>query len=288
MSQSNVSVLSGASLQNFLLSARGVSVRFGGLQALADVSVDVPPGAIVGLVGPNGAGKSTLFGVLCGLQKPAAGRVWLFGKEVTSASPQARARLGLARTFQHPELFHGLTVREHLILAYRVRRARSRLWKDAFTLASLRRPDQAESDRVDSLIERLSLEEVAHQLVDGLPLGTSRLIEVGRALATSPPIVLLDEPLSGLDVDEASRLASVLEDIVKNEGVSLLLVEHDVGMVLRLASRIYVLDFGQLIASGTPDEVRNNSRVREAYLGDADISLARVEIETVSEVSQQL
>lgn len=258
-----------------LLSARNVSVRFGGLQALSDVSVDVCPGTIVGLVGPNGAGKSTLFGVLSGLLRPNGGRVWLFGKDVTGATPQARARMGLARTFQQPELFMGLTAREHLVLAYRVRHDRGRLWKDVFTGASLRRPDPVETRRVDGLLDLLSLTEVADQKADVLPLGTCRLLEVGQALATGPSVVLLDEPLAGLDVHEAERLAGALRRTVDEENVALLLVEHDVGMVLRLSSHIYVLDFGVLIAEGAPDEIRNDAQVRAAYLGDEDIAIAR-------------
>jgi ABC-type branched-subunit amino acid transport system ATPase component len=272
---------------NFVISARDVSVRFGGLKALDHVSVDVPTGAIVGLVGPNGAGKSTLFAVLSGLQKPSTGQVWLAGKDVSATPPQARARIGLARTFQHPELFQGLTVREHLVLAYRVRNSRSRLWKDAITLGSLRRPDPVEAERVDGLLERLSLTSLAGQLVDGLPLGTTRLIEVGRALATSPVVVLLDEPLSGLDVSEAARLAATLRAVVVDEGVSLLLVEHDVDMVLRLASYIYVLDFGLLIAEGTPNEVRNNARVRDAYLGSADLDVDDPDVDDAEQVEEE-
>jgi ABC-type branched-subunit amino acid transport system ATPase component len=254
-----------------LLEARDVVVRFGGLMALAGVDVTVPSGALIGLVGPNGAGKSTLFGVCSGLLRPTRGRVFLSGEDVTEASPQARARLGLARTFQQPEVFMSLTVREHLTLAYRVHANRARLWKDMFTAASLRRPDNAEKERVGMLLDILSLNEVANALVDTLPLGTTRLVEVGRALASGPKVVLLDEPLSGLDAKEAVRLAAALRRTVDDEGTSLLLVEHDVAMVLSLSSHIYVLDFGQLIAQGSPDTVRNDPTVKAAYLGDAPI-----------------
>jgi ABC-type branched-subunit amino acid transport system ATPase component len=254
-----------------VLEARDVVVRFGGLMALAGVDVSVPPGALIGLVGPNGAGKSTLFGVCSGLLRPTRGRVLLSGQDVTEASPQARARLGLARTFQQPEMFMSLTVREHLTLAYRVRSNRARLWKDMFTAASLRPPDTAEKDRVEMLLDLLSLKDVANTLVDALPLGTTRLVEVGRALASGPKVVMLDEPLSGLDAKEATRLAIALRRTVEDEGTSLLLVEHDVAMVLSLSSHIYVLDFGQLIAQGSPDMVRNDATVKAAYLGDAPI-----------------
>jgi ABC-type branched-subunit amino acid transport system ATPase component len=256
-----------------VLASHGVTVNFGGVQALSSVDVSVPPSTIVGLVGPNGAGKSTLFAVMSGILRPNAGRVDLLGSDVTGASPQARARLGLARTFQQPELFSGLTVREHFVLAYRVRHYRSRLWKDVFTAGCLKRPDPVETDRVEALLELLSLNEVAHQLVETLPLGTSRLLEVGRALATSPVVVLLDEPLAGLDVHEAERLADALRRTVAKEKVSLLLVEHDVGMVLSLSSKVYVLDFGSLIAQGPPEQIREDPLVRAAYLGDEQISI---------------
>jgi ABC-type branched-subunit amino acid transport system ATPase component len=250
------------------LEAIGIRVRFGGVQALDDVSIAVPPGSLVGLVGPNGAGKSTLFGVCSGLTRPNAGRILLSGKDVTKASPQARARLGLARTFQHPEMFSGLTVRHHLTVAYRTHRSKSRLWTDMFTAASLRRPDAEERDRIDSLLELLSLTDLADTVVDGLPLGTTRLVEVGRALASCPSVVLLDEPLSGLDHGESRQLAEALARTVREEGISLLLVEHDVATVLSLCAHVFVLEFGAVIADGSAASIRDNGAVKAAYLGD--------------------
>ena len=256
-----------------VLAASGVTVRFGGLVALSDVGIEVPPGTIVGLVGPNGAGKSTLFAVLSGLLRPASGRVQLCGIDVTDASPQLRAQHGMARTFQQPELFLGMTVRDHVVLAHRVRFERKRLWSDLVDPRSLFAPSSAENEQVDSLLELLDLTRVAHTTVGSLPLGTSRLVEIARALATSPSVLLLDEPLSGLDIRESENLASVFRRVVQNgdRPVSLLMVEHDVATVLSLSSRIFVLDFGQLIASGTPSEIRNNAAVRSAYLGDEDL-----------------
>jgi ABC-type branched-subunit amino acid transport system ATPase component len=263
-----------------VLSATGVTVRFGGLVALSEVGLEVPPSSIIGLVGPNGAGKSTLFAVLSGLLAPASGRVHLGGVDVTKSSPQARARKGMARTFQQPELFLGLTVREHLVLAHRVRFARKRLWQDMVNPVALVSASANENERVDGLLELLDLTRVAKAPVAALPLGTSRLVEVGRALATQPDVVLLDEPLSGLDMHESENLASAFRRVV-DEGerqVSLLMVEHDVATVLALSSHIYVLDFGELIAEGSPEAVRNNPAVRSAYLGDEDITAARTDI----------
>ncbi|MBO0730821.1 MAG: ABC transporter ATP-binding protein [Acidimicrobiaceae bacterium] len=254
-----------------ILEARDVVVRFGGLTALDDVSIEVPPASLIGLVGPNGAGKSTLFGVCSGLLRPNQGRVHLDGTDVTGASPQSRARLGMGRTFQQPEMYMGLTVRQHLVLAHRVRAERTRLWRDMFTGGGFRKPNSEETDRVDHLLSLLSLTKLADAQVNTLPLGTTRLVEVGRALASSPRVVMLDEPLSGLDANEARRLADALSRTVQDESISLLLVEHDVAMVLSLCSHIYVLDFGHLIAEGTPDDVRNNPAVKAAYLGDTPI-----------------
>lgn len=250
------------------IEARDVTVRFGGLVALSDVSLVVPPASIVGLVGPNGAGKTTLFGVLSGLLNPNQGEVFLGGKRVTGASPAKRARLGLARTFQQLELFMGLTVREHVVLGYRVRRQRNRLWTDLFTAGALHPATAAEKARVDQLVDLLGLTSVANTAASALPLGTARRVEVARALATGPSIVLLDEPSSGLDGRETSQLGAALRTVVAEEQVSLLLVEHDVAMVLGLSSEVAVLDFGVCIARGTPDEIRNNPDVRAAYLGD--------------------
>jgi branched-chain amino acid transport system ATP-binding protein len=251
-----------------VVEANNVTVRFGGLVALSDVSLRVPPASIVGLVGPNGAGKTTMFNVLSGLLRPQEGDVILAGHKVTRAAPSKRARLGLARTFQQLELFMGLTVREHIVLGYRVRNERRRLWSDLITAGSLHRTAAPERERVDHLLDLLDLRSVADTAASVLPLGTARRVEVARALATGPSVVLLDEPSSGLDGHETAQLGTALRTVVEQEQISLLLVEHDVAMVLGLSSEVAVLDFGVRIAYGTPDEIRNDPAVRAAYLGD--------------------
>ena len=250
------------------LSCTGVTVRFGGLVAVRDVDLAVPPAAIVGLVGPNGAGKTTLFGVLSGLLRPAQGRVRLDGVDITDLRPQLRAARGLARTFQHPELFTGLTVRDHLVLAYRLKHAKRRVWADMFTMGSLRPEEPDERTSVDGLIELLGLGRVAHRPALGLPLGVARLLELGRALAASPTVLLLDEPSSGLDSSETEQFESSLRRVSRDRGISVLLVEHDVDLVMRMSSTLYVLDFGLVIASGPPEAVRVDPAVRAAYLGE--------------------
>jgi branched-chain amino acid transport system ATP-binding protein len=249
------------------MQCRDVTVRFGGVVAVNSVSLAIPPASIVGLVGPNGAGKSTLFSVLSGLSRPNAGEVEFNGKNVTRASAQRRARLGLARTFQHPEVFSGLTVREHIMLAHRISTRRSQIWSDMVTARGFRRADWEEVERVDGLLEGLNLSHVASRPVAALSLGMTRLVEIARALAANPTVLLLDEPSSGLDAQETAQVVEVFKLAVQRRGVSLLLVEHDMSIVLDLCDYVNVLDFGVKIASGTPDEIRADPAVRAAYLG---------------------
>ena len=252
-----------------VLSARGVSVRYGGLKALRDAEIDVPTGTVVGLLGPNGAGKSTLLGVLSGDVRAQEGTVLLAGEQVSGMTPQGRVRRGLARTFQHPELFADLTVREHLLLAHRLDERPSRSWSDPFTGRHLR-AEPGEQAAVAEVLDLLDLSGVADVPVAGLPLGMCRLVEIGRAIATGPKVVLLDEPFSGLNESESRVLSDALARTVATRGISMVLVEHDVETVFALSSRVYVLDFGQLIAQGTPAEIRANETVRSAYLGEIE------------------
>jgi branched-chain amino acid transport system ATP-binding protein len=251
-----------------VLECRDVTVRFGGVVAVDSVSLAVPPATIVGLVGPNGAGKSTLFSVVSGLHRPNSGKVLFNGADVTTMSAGRRARLGLARTFQHPEVFAGLTVREHVQLAHRISTQRRRIWTDMVTARGFRPTDAKEVERVDVLLNALNLTDIADRPVAGLPLGMTRLVEIARALATNPKVLLFDEPSSGLDDEETEQVMRIFRLAVEHSGVSLLLVEHDVAMVLSLCSYVNVLDFGVKIGEGTPDEIRNDRAVRAAYLGD--------------------
>ncbi|HUV11622.1 MAG TPA: ABC transporter ATP-binding protein [Acidimicrobiia bacterium] len=248
-----------------VLSASGVTVRFGGLTALDAVDLQVPVGTTVGLVGPNGAGKTTLFNVISGLLRPDGGSVHLNARDITRLRPVARARQGIARTYQRSELFTELTVRQNLQLAYR---ARSRTHHLAFDLLGIGSRRDSEEDRVvDELLTSLDLDAMAASPTASLPLGTGRLVEVGRALAATPEIVLLDEPSAGLDEHETDRLAEALRRARAASTVAFLLVEHDVDFVLGLSERVSVLDFGRLIAVGDPDSIRADPTVRAAYLG---------------------
>lgn len=250
-----------------VLACEYVTVRFGGVVALSSVDFSVPQHSVVGLIGPNGAGKSTLFDVLSGLRRPAEGTVTMAGRKVTGLSPQVRSRLGLYRTFQHPELFPTMSVREHLVIAYRVRHSKGRAMTDLLGLPNRWRRDRAEEERIDEIMRMLGIADVAERRAAGLPLGLLRRVEVGRALAGDPSVILLDEPSSGLDTIETAILASAIRRTTDEKGIACVLVEHDVDLVLGLADRVHVLDFGQMIATGTPEEIRENPKVQAAYIG---------------------
>jgi branched-chain amino acid transport system ATP-binding protein len=238
-----------------MLRVEHVSVRFGGVQALDDVSLGVRTGSVHGLIGPNGAGKTTLFNVITGLTKPAIGTVALDGRDVTRTRPHRRARLGTARTFQRLELFTSLSVRENVQVAADTARP---IWHRYRGAASL----------VASALERVGLEDVADERVEALPVGTARLVELARALATTPRVLLLDEPASGLDREDTSALGQLLVGLARS-GLAVLLVEHDMSLVMAQCDSISVMDGGRVIASGTPAEVQSSQVVRDAYLGVA-------------------
>jgi len=235
------------------LEVRDVTVRFGGNIAVDNVSMEAEPGCVTGLIGPNGAGKTTLFNVVTGLLSPSSGTVLLDGKDLTKVSPTKRARRGLARTFQRLELFSLLTVRDNIRVAADIRHA----W-------SHDKDDPAEN--VERIIDRVGLQAIAEERVDALPTGQCRLVELGRSLATKPTVLLLDEPASGQDETETQEFAQLLVELA-DEGMVVVLVEHDVQLVMKVCRTVHVLDFGQIIASGTPAEIQQNEAVLAADLG---------------------
>jgi branched-chain amino acid transport system ATP-binding protein len=235
------------------LEVHGVSVRFGGLLAVDAASFSVAPNCVTGLIGPNGAGKTTLFNVITGLQAPTTGRVTLEGKDITRARPHVRARRGIGRTFQRIEAFGSLSARENVLVAAEMRR---RWWPDKF----------APGDVADEMLERVGIAHLRDEPVQSLPTGSARLVELARALATAPKVLLLDEPSSGLDEDETDAMGALLLELAK-DGLAVLLVEHDMPFVMGTCTHIHVLDFGKIIAQGTPAEIQNDPSVQRAYLG---------------------
>jgi ABC-type branched-subunit amino acid transport system ATPase component len=248
-----------------LLEARNITKRFAGIMALNDVSITVQRREAVGLIGPNGAGKTTFFNCLLGMLRPDRGRVVFDGVDVTRYPVPKRARLGFGRTFQRIELFAGMTVRDHFLVAERARHRSGRLWKDCLNLS---KPTEDEQDRVERTLRLLGLDDVADRRIEALSLGRGRLVEVGRALMTEPSLLLLDEPSSGLDQVETAELVRTLREVQDQRDTAILLVEHDVEMVRAFATRLYVLDFGTLIAQGSTAEVMADDKVRKAYLGE--------------------
>ena len=251
------------------LVADGVVVRFGGLVALDGVHVEATPGSITGLIGPNGAGKTTMFNVICGFQAAEEGTVQLDGADISKESPAHRARLGVGRTFQRMELFGSLSVRENVALAVES----LHVGDDPLTQLGLRQGGRRVKTEVRETAEELlvatGLEAVADRLAGEISTGQGRLLELARALARRPRILLLDEPSSGLDVKESRAFGELLVTLVAQRGLGILMIEHDMSLVLEICDPIYVLDFGRPLMVGSPAEVRASETVRDAYLGQA-------------------
>jgi ABC-type branched-subunit amino acid transport system ATPase component len=246
------------------LEVRELSVRYGGLHAVNKVSLAAPLGQITGLIGPNGAGKTTTFGACSGLVEPSEGHVLLLADDVTGLSPQARAQRGLGRTFQRMELFESLTVAENIGVGLEAGLAGTRPWNHLYTR---RRDVRRIQSTVRQAIERCGLEAVADRISGDLSTGQGRLVELARVIAGGFPMLLLDEPSSGLDKTETLRFGVILRELAAELGRGILLVEHDMSLVLTVCDYVYVLDFGELIFEGTPQQVVASPEVRAAYLG---------------------
>jgi branched-chain amino acid transport system permease protein len=244
-----------------------ITMRFGGVTAVHKLDISIPQGSIMGLIGPNGAGKTTVFNVISGFYKPTHGQVLLAGENITGLSPHLVCKKGIARTFQNIRLFQTATALQNVMTGFHVRQ-KSQWWMPALQLPLTRREEHKQKEMAYALLNRLGLGQHSQAISGSLPYGAQRRLEIARALATRPAFLLLDEPAAGMNPYESQELMGLIREIRKDFALTILLIEHDMKVVMGVCSSIYVLEYGLCIAQGTPDEIRNNPRVIEAYLGE--------------------
>jgi branched-chain amino acid transport system ATP-binding protein len=248
------------------LRAQGITLRFGGLTAVDNVSFDVRRGEIFTMIGPNGAGKTSIFNIISRLYRPSAGRLFFEDRDITEVAPHQVAELGIARTFQNIELFENATVLNNLLVG-RHRHRTTRVWEDILFLPKARRAERANRQRVEEVIDFLDLQRYRDLLIAGLPYGVRKVCELARALCTEPKLLLLDEPSSGLNVEETEDMAFWIQDIKKELGMTVLMVEHDMTLVNRVSDRVLALNYGRVLALGNPAEIQRHPDVVAAYIG---------------------
>ena len=256
-----------------LLSAKGLSVRFGGVLAVNNVSFDVKPGEVFTLIGPNGAGKTTVFNLISRIYTPTTGEIDYVGPQglvkLTAQAPQDVAALGIARTFQNIELFEHASVLHNLLIGRHTHR-QTGFWQDLFFSSAVREAELRSREKAEEVIDFLNLQHYRDTFVAGLPYGVRKVVEMARALCTEPRLLLLDEPSSGLNVEETDDMAFWIQDIQQELGISVLMVEHDMGLVSKVSDRVLAMNQGEVLAMGTPREVQSDPGVIEAYLGTVD------------------
>jgi branched-chain amino acid transport system ATP-binding protein len=249
-----------------LLQVEGLSIHFGGVKAVDNISFSVEPGEVFTIVGPNGAGKSTIFNLISRLYEPTAGRIVFDGRDITRLPAHDIAGIGIARTFQNIELFDHSSVLQNLLIGRHSRR-RTRWYEDMLFLPKVRRAEREDRRIVEEVIDFLELAAYRDKLIAGLPYGVRKLVEIARALSSEPKLILLDEPASGLSVEETIDMAWWIEDMQKDLGLTVLMVEHDMSLVSRVSTRVLAVAEGKALALGTSAQVQADPRVIEAYLG---------------------
>jgi branched-chain amino acid transport system ATP-binding protein len=264
-------------MNDALLSAKNISVRFGGVLAVNNVSFDVQRGEVFTLIGPNGAGKTTVFNLISRIYHPTEGSIAFEGRELTHQPPHRIASLGIARTFQNIELFEHATVLHNLLIGRHTHR-QTGFWSDMFFTPGARRAEVDAREKVERVIDLLDLQHHRDSLVAGLPYGVRKVVELARALCTEPKLLLLDEPSSGLNVEETEDMAFWIADIKSELGITVLMVEHDMTLVSKVSDRVLAMNQGEVLAMGSPREVQTHQGVIEAYLGTVEdvASLRRV------------
>lgn len=249
-----------------LLEVKDLTKNFGGLTAVGDVTMELHEGELVGLIGPNGAGKTTLFNLLTGVYEPSEGTISLAGTILNGKAPSKIASLGLGRTFQNIRLFKNMTVLENVLIGLG-NHGKSEVFASFFRLPAFYKNEEALKTKAIELLKIFDLDGDADTLAKNLPYGQQRRLEIVRALATEPKILFLDKPAAGMNPQETAELTQLIRKIKEEFGITIILIEHDMSLVMEVTERIYVLEYGRLIAHGTPEEIRNNKRVIEAYLG---------------------